>query len=215
VFAAGHHPMFPGRRLDPRLTLRRPFGNFYRRGPGSGDALLAVGTLERPDALDCTDADVDAFYQGLSVAAAVQVHKGFPAIAAAVRAQLDVQPARSFGLRDHWNWWHANGESDDSGKPLLLSPAAAAAQDSDDVHVFVDDHVEHDHAHIVDVRRATAAGEVVPFAESFNRVMFRAEPFDAIMDRGYFTKLVSRIMSVHGFSSDAGAEAIYQYGTVQ
>ena len=197
MFAAGQHPLFPEKSLDPRLTLRRPFSSFYRHGPRSCDALIAVGTMERSNEL--VGVDLDSFY----AIRQVQTVKGFPQISDAMNKMLAEAPNRCLGLRDHYNWWQMNGESDDSGK-LLLLPTAAIAQtiennDDGDLirHCFIDDHIEHNRAHIVDVRCSTSAGACVPFEESINRWIFRAEPFDAILDRNYFVKLVRRIMGVH------------------
>ena len=196
VFAAGKHPLFPGQALDPRLSVRRPFNSFYRRGARSEDVLMACGTLETPPTADFPDAAVDEFYA--QVGGSVSLKRGFQAVFEEIAAQISAEPTRAVGIRDYWKWWHANGESDESGKPLLLNGGDGA------VHVFIDDHVEHDHAHIVDVRDVKT-GEPVPHAQTFGRSLFRAEPYDAILDVRYFVALFERISAAHGLAVPEGA----------
>ena len=181
VFSEGRHPLFPGKTLDPRLTLRRPFATFYRQGEGPCDTYLVIGTLKRPETPTCPD--IDAFYANCNhdsdaaIDRQVQVVKGFPAIASAIDEMLDREPKTSVGVRDHWDWWHANSESDSSGKPLLLAEGHSKMK----MHCFIDDHIERDRAHIIDVRHADSVGDRVPFAECIGRWIFR-RAFDAISD---------------------------------
>ena len=98
---------------------------------------------------------------------------------------------QTLGLRDYWEWWHAHGESDDSGKILILDSTKTAAEH----HCFIDDHVEADHAHIVDVRDG-ATGSKIPFEKSINANIFRSEPFLAITDNNYFIKMFENIVTI-------------------
>ena len=88
------------------------------------------------------------------------------------------------GFRDYFEWWHAHGESDDSGKVLLVNDENTESFQKE-YHAFIDDHVEADHSHIVDVRMAHN-GSVVPPKESIGNVIFRAEPYVAITNDSYF-----------------------------
>ena len=84
-------------------------------------------------------------------------------------------------------------ESDDSGKPLLIDDNVVSR--ARERHVFVDDHVEDDHAHIVDVRNVSD-GSCVAFEAAIGINMLRAHPYDAILDRDYFINLLRDVIMV-------------------
>ena len=65
---------------------------------------------------------------------------------------------------------------------------------------FVDDHVEADHSHIVDVRDVN--GIKVPFEKSINVNIFRSEPYLAITERDYFIDMFQAIVEVSGEDSN-------------
>ena len=66
--------------------------------------------------------------------------------------------------------------------------------------MFVDDHVEADHSHIIDVRDVN--GVKVPFEKSINVNIFRSEPYLAITERDYFIDMFQAIVEVSGEDSN-------------
>eukprot|EP00042_Codosiga_hollandica_P052075 m.654672 g.654672 ORF g.654672 m.654672 type:complete len:136 (+) comp58414_c0_seq18:71-478(+) len=58
--------------------------------------------------------------------------------------------------------------------------------------IFLDDNVELDYAHIVDVRDRTS-GDHVPFEEANGVYLHRARPIDIILDRQYFIKEIAKM----------------------
>lgn len=188
IFANGKHPLFPGKILDRRLTIRRPFSTFFRQGTDPSSSFIAKGTLERPPTLDLPD--VSEFYSERGI----HVVKGFSNIANAISEMLEESPHRSLGFRDHWEFWHAQGESDNAGKPLFVSDLDC---NQGQVHCFVDDHVERHRSHIIDVRRAGDTGESIAFDACIGKLIFRAEPYDAILDDNYFVRLFEMIADIH------------------
>lgn len=112
----------------------------------------------------------------------------------------------SVGLVDDYSWWEANDERDDAGKLLLVDAeltrrtklAAKSGEkvrlgSEDVVHVFLDDNIERDRAHIVDVR-CKATFTPLPFEDTQNTVLFKVEPYQAITDANYFVDLVGKIV---------------------
>jgi hypothetical protein len=88
-----------------------------------------------------------------------------------------------FVIRDDYPWWNSNMESDHSGKLLLLQPNIK--------QIFIDDNIERDRAHIVDVRNLDTF-EPIPFTETKDRILIKAEPYLAIIDENYFVDIVKR-----------------------
>jgi len=203
IMAIGKHPMYPNTILDPRLTIRTPFSTFLRRGPLSSDCYLIKGThTDRPKDMNANDESIRTFYSTIPNVTVVQ---GFEAIFNEMSNMIQQkEPVRtSIGIRDHWNYWSANGESDDSGKPLLIndvndngsssSSKSSDQNDDEDRNVFIDDHVEKDHAHIIDVRNISN-GSCVAFQDAIGKYMLRAHPYDAILNENYFIDLVRSIV---------------------
>ena len=60
-------------------------------------------------------------------------------------------------------------------------------------HVFIDDHVEHDRSHIVDVRDVRS-GHQMAFGDVVGRHLLRAEPFWAIGRPDYYVDKLRRII---------------------
>ena len=204
VLCAGTHPMYHGRKLDARFALRAPYSNFYRRGPLSQDCFLTTGTLERPSNIAATNEEIHAFYQQLKAAEkeeSIATVSGYTNILQTIRDLVCAEPRRSVGIRDHWKYWAAHGESDDSGKVLLVDGSDCLQQ------IFIDDHVEDDHAHIVDVRDVARDGACVPFDRAIGKYMVRACPYDAICNPNYFIELVEGIVEREGGKRRAGEEA--------
>jgi len=212
----GQHPLHLNQALDQRYSLREPFSTFYRRGPDSSDCFLTHGTLQRPNNITASNDQVRAFYQNLGGPETGGEKKknngngngnreytttiGFANILNEVRNLINATPKQSIGIRDHWDYWSAHGESDDSGKALLIDGS------DEDVHVFIDDHVEDDHAHIVDVRHVND-GRCVAFEAAIDKYMVRAHPYDAIMDPNYFIGVVNGIVEREWGESETGGGA--------
>lgn len=91
---------------------------------------------------------------------------------------------RSLALQDDFCHWAANEESDSSGKVLIVDTAGT----SPFRHIFFDDNIERDRAHIVDARDLRT-GKTLPFAGprgTQGRHLVKVEPFESILDEEYF-----------------------------
>ena len=189
VFHQGKHPLYPGIKLNDKLLLKEPYGVFFRNSDQSDGTSLIVGTIDKAPK-DCTD--LKGFYD----TSKIQIENGFQNCSNTIAAMLlnnnnNQDNQQTLGLRDYWEWWHAHGESDDSGKILILDSTKIDAEH----HCFIDDHVEADHAHIVDVRDG-ATGSKIPFEKSINANIFRSEPFLAITDNNYFINMFENIVTI-------------------
>eukprot|EP00942_MAST-04A_sp_MAST-4A-sp1_P004977 g4977.t1 len=189
VFHQGKHPLYPGIKLNDKLLLKEPYGVFFRNSDQSDGTSLIVGTIDKAPK-DCTD--LKGFYD----TSKIQIENGFQNCSNTITAMLlnnnnNQDNQQTLGLRDYWEWWHAHGESDDSGKILILDSTKIDAEH----HCFIDDHVEADHAHIVDVRDG-ATGSKIPFEKSINANIFRSEPFLAITDNNYFINMFENIVTI-------------------
>jgi len=116
------------------------------------------------------------------------MHHGIPECASALRAKLFESPQTlSMALRDCFPHWRKHKEADDRGKPLFVEPPTA----KDGVHhIFFDDNIERDRAHIVDARDAVS-GDPLAFADTKGIYLIKAEPMLAIQDRRYFINAVA------------------------
>mmetsp|Transcript_8368 Transcript_8368/g.10994 ORF Transcript_8368/g.10994 Transcript_8368/m.10994 type:complete len:168 (-) Transcript_8368:207-710(-) len=142
---------------DRRLYLPENSGKFFRDGNGSEGIHLA---MVNPDTK------------------LVTIHHGVEAVWDAIIRKSSENT--TLGLSDYYEWWRDDGESDVSGKLLLVD------RGSQTLSFFFDDNVERDRAHIVDVRDAHT-GEPLDFqTESKDRYIFKAEPFCAILDGNYY-----------------------------
>lgn len=99
---------------------------------------------------------------------------------------------RSLALQDDYRFWAANGESDDSGKVLIVDTAAGGVggDASHYRHIFFDDNVERERAHIVDARDLQT-GASLPFVGvggTQGKCLVKVEPYESIMDEGYLIK---------------------------
>ena len=247
ILSEGRHPLFlptttgASQRLGKDFTLSYPssYGAFFRDGYGQNDVSLAVNTISKPPS-GCPD--VAAFYDeerkreeekegSPSPREDITIYRGYDKSFQAFTRRFAEIGRRTLGLRDYWEWWHAHGESDDTGK-LLLVGGDATDHDDDGAakirtsktsaaekgggeeekevekeglcewpqvdqahHVFIDDHVEHHHAHIVDVR-TLPDGKPMPFdAASAAQHVFRSEPYLAVQDPDYFVRRVESILA--------------------
>lgn len=83
--------------------------------------------------------------------------------------------------------------SETSGKLLVLEEEDTGNRPhGSERHIFFDDNIELDRAHIVDVRRAN--GTPVPFHEANGRWIAKAEPWLAITRETYFIELLDRML---------------------
>lgn len=169
LFCSGNHPCFPG--VPPQMSHRivnlpHDSGEFYR-----DDAGFHLSMCNRVKG---------------GVELVQQVH-GLAECTSALNAKLFGEPKTlSLALRDYYPFWKKSKEADDSGKPLFVeAPKAGAAH-----HIFFDDNIERDRAHIVDARNA-ASGEPLPFSETQGVYLVKAEPLLAIKDPDYFSKALA------------------------
>jgi hypothetical protein len=135
-----------------------------------------------------TNADtkaMEAFYT--SQQQEVEIIRGFKAIHQKLHSMLATHTV--LALRDYWEWWSAHAEHAEYGKLLLVEDHHRHQQEEDkntDIVVFFDDHIEADHAHIVDVRDVTT-GQPIEFETSLKKkYLRRVEPFLAITQPDYF-----------------------------
>lgn len=163
LFCEGRHPCFPG--VPAELSKRA-----ISLPHGSGEWFRDEGGFHLSLCMHCN---------GLQL---VRQFHGNKQCAEALHRKLFGDPQTlTLALLDYHPHWKEHNETDDSGKLLLLMP-----RESDPaVHIFFDDNIERDRAHIVDARNA-ATGEPLPFGETQGVHLIRAEPFEAIRDPQYF-----------------------------
>lgn len=164
LFCKGAHPCFPSvpSGLKRRaVTLPADSGEFYRDDAGLHLAMCAK-----------VKGDVEL----------VQMFHGHAGCAAAMHEKLfGESPSFSMAVRDYFPFWRASKESDDSGKPLLVE----SVSENSVHHIFFDDNIERDRAHIVDARNGVS-GDPMPFSETQGVYLVKAEPLFAIKDPNYF-----------------------------
>ena len=90
---------------------------------------------------------------------------------------------RTVSIQDDFHHWAKHGESDHSGKLLILQNEANKIK-----QLFFDDNIEYDHAHIVDVRDHNFKS--LPYTVTKGACLFKIQPYDAIIDHEYYTKLL-------------------------
>jgi hypothetical protein len=188
-------------RIDRRLTLPFASGRLLRTSPDPSGVHLAYVTAERT----------------------VQVATGAGAVAGVLRGWFDA--VWTAAVQDDYGYWAGCGESDGSGKLLLVegleSPLAAPTtvtpnnpttatattttsnsnsnhnhhhhSNNPPIQIFFDDNIERDRAHIVDVRSA-ASFQALPFAQTENVFLKKAEPYQAITDVDYYIKAVEEML---------------------
>lgn len=89
---------------------------------------------------------------------------------------------RTLAIKDHYPYWHTNGETAECGKILLVDPKEASEH-----HIFFDDNVgfANTGAEIVDVRDV-GTGETLPYAAIINQYLVKAQPTEAALNATYF-----------------------------
>jgi len=164
LFCTGAHPCFPNvpSGLKKRVvTLPSDSGEFYRDGDGMHLSM-------------CTKVKGDVEL--------VQMFHGTAGCAAAMHEKLfGKSPSFSMAVRDYFPFWRKSKESDDTGKPLLVE----SLSENSVHHIFFDDNIERDRAHIVDARNVLSA-DPLPFSETQGVYLVKAEPLFAIKDPNYF-----------------------------
>lgn len=170
LFCTGRHPCFLGYHADGSEGSRdlrieaTNVGTFLR---DEEHVNLVLGSIEQPKVVEASFLEGKAALSGY----------------AEIWKFLSARNQKVYGLRDFFPFWRHSQESDSSGKLLLVDPA------DDTVHpIFLDDNVERDRAHIVDVRNLK--GEPIPFSETVDKYIVKSEPLLAIRDPQYFVKLV-------------------------
>jgi len=199
AFCEGRHYLFPGVRMDGsdgeadyRLHLEdmEQWGTFHR-DIENGNLSLILGTLEQPGEgkhRDATDKRI-SFYDGLP-----GVHKIISGMDA-VRDFLREKTNRSctVAVRDYFQYWKHKNNVSSGGKVFFFNR-------NSDVHcnvtrhdVFFDDNIRFSDAYIVnpiDIRRPDRAPWIVGLLQTH---LCRAQPLEAIFDRQYFVKEVTRL----------------------
>jgi hypothetical protein len=97
---------------------------------------------------------------------------------------------RAMIIQDDYPYWHACGETDHSGKLLLIDEAT---ENSSLVQIFFDDNVERDRAHIVDVRKLPGL-EKVSFEDANDKLYVRVSPFEIISDPHYYINTFDEVL---------------------
>ena len=118
-----------------------------------------------------------------------------------IQEKLNAKDTCVIGVQDDFQYWHGCEESCDSGKLMLVNsdPHNECNDDNDrnrDIHVFFDDNVELDRAHIVDVRELWTF-EPIPFHVSRGRFIQRVDPMLAIEDEFFFVNTLEEVLTKH------------------
>jgi hypothetical protein len=177
LFVSGQHPVFPGSPLPSRYKLRLPQDSL---------SLLRTGQ---------TSADVHAAYVSDDINC-VRLATGALEVHAVIMDKVaDTRDRAVLCVTDHFEYWRSQGESDESGKILLVDCEAPSDQ-PEEVHVFFDDNIEHNRAHIVDVRDFNSFTPI-PFTASRGKYLRKVESFLAINDELYFVKELDIFMKYY------------------
>lgn len=94
-----------------------------------------------------------------------------------------------FAFVDDFSYWDRQHESDSSGKVLLVDRTTPTNDDV--IHIFFDDNIERNRAHIVDVRQVDTF-EALPFTETNDKFIHKCEPLLAIREKSYFVNLINK-----------------------
>mgnify|MGYP005992489089 CR=1 FL=1 len=193
MYCEARHPAFPEAvPLDgsvsgrPNLKLDTEHtGRIIRHAGQHGTDLMALAMTTH--SIPGLPAAVDIVTGPLEVAAAIESRLGVKQLpteqaaeAAAIARTNPVHPV--LALRDDYLFWHTHGETAEAGKLLLVDPSDRSVHS-----VFFDDNVGEDDACIVDVRNAIT-GEPMPFSETKNTFVVRANVAAAVRDPQYFVK---------------------------
>lgn len=194
-YCNGKHPFFKPSKLlnnavegfDFRLQFPRCSGSFLRTGSESKDVHLSYVSKE---GLVCVKSDAKQIFKYM-----------FDDWLTLTKTEHNSDRDRkdsaiyAIAIRDDYNHWHRNRESDNSGK-ILLVDQNTKQHDDRVIQLFLDDNIERDRAHIVDVRNVESFASI-PFETSNNLFIKRMEPWDAVMDRNYFVNIFKELIRTH------------------
>lgn len=170
AFCTGQHPMYPGVHFDGTngsddLRVKTPdnYGMIKRDMDADKDKVtLFMGTLEDEKASPKKLENFQDIYNHVFEHA--------------------TKDGTSLAFRDDYMSWHKCAESESSGKLLVVKQH----EEDGTRHIFFDDNIERTLAHIVDCRRYD--GSSVPFSDSQNRWLSKAEPWLSITQPSYWVE---------------------------
>ncbi len=90
----------------------------------------------------------------------------------------------SVAIQDDWPWWAAHGEADTAGKIHIVP-----THKEDEHHIFFDDNVELDRAHIIDTRDMKT-GDPIPFDEAHDVYIVAVNTMEVIENQDYFLERI-------------------------
>lgn len=212
LFCEGKHPAYKGRyrfdgtdltlaqRRDLRVELPRHTGKLLRTADGSTGLHLGY-VRTTPSTTATSDADGDSVSVATIASGALEVHRIIMEDWLGLPSKFNgskIHPRSKFtaALQDDFQWWHAHGESNDSGKLLLIDTDERGNSEDGDklvLHCFFDDNIERDRPHIIDVRDSRTF-DPVPFSLSNGKYLRRVEPYAAITDHDYYIKEVKLLL---------------------
>ena len=123
-----------------------------------------------------------------------------------IQNKLNGNNACVIGVQDDFQHWYGCKESCGSGKLMLVNcdiiddsdvhdaDASSVHDRNKDIHIFFDDNIELDRAHIVDVRELETF-EPIPFHISKGRFLQRVDPMLAIEDELFFVNKLEEVLS--------------------
>ena len=94
-------------------------------------------------------------------------------------------------MQDDFEYWHAEGETDNSGKLFLLP-----TDNSETLSLFFDDNIERDRSHIVDVRDRDSFVSLT-YESVIGKHIIRVQPMEAILYDDYYVSLVDQLLRDH------------------
>uniref|UniRef100_A0A7S4S472 Uncharacterized protein n=1 Tax=Alexandrium monilatum TaxID=311494 RepID=A0A7S4S472_9DINO len=202
AFCEGRHPLYPGAAFDGRdggpdyrIAFNDPsaFGTFFRSSLcGKGDALV-YGTLRQPK---LGEAGLEMYADHAEFPYVRVVSGGIGAVFQDLRRRS--RKPGTLALRDYFPFWRAQGMGSDAGrlnggKLMVIDPRPSSS-----VHeVFFDDNILYTTPRIVDARLALFPGKVLSMRYLSPCHLVRAEPLEAVTDRGYFARHVERLSAAY------------------
>jgi len=204
LFATGQHPSYPGvtmdgsdGRVDIRLLEENgSFGAFYRDKLNAEGTFLGLGLpLDVISQKTTSFADIEAATQPVcspkpqgnlsdDSQPSGRLLSGFQEVFSGLQACVNQPGCHAMALRDYYPFWKHHNERSHAGKLLLLEP-----HDSSCVHLFLDDNIGYDIAHIVDARDVVS-GAPVDFERVNGYNLIKVEALNAILDTKYFIRTV-------------------------
>jgi len=196
LFATGQHPSHPGVRMDGsdgRVDIRlleenHSFGAFIRQGLNASGSELALGLpldvlaqpVVRPEDLRRAVPSPDEGQE----APGPTLLSGFDDIYEGLQERVAAPGCHALALRDNYPFWKRHNERSHAGKLMLVDPA-----DTSMLHIFLDDNIGYDTAHIVDIRDCTT-GNPVSFNDAMGTNLIKVEPLNAVLDGRYFCRTI-------------------------